>query len=922
MFIQTSHGLSQINFNKILAKITFYSKDLHYLIDPSLVAQKTIERLADQMTTKQIDELSASLSANLVNIHPDYSILGARILMDRMHKDLQVPYKFDQIESKTENEVKSESKISSNNLSQNLENSLENNLEKGETYSTDLDKSKTLTFCEHIEKMYNYQINGRKSSRISESVINFVRAHQKELEQIIDYSKDFDDYSYTALTSWIKRGLEKMDGKTCETPAQMFLRVAIGVNVWQEKDKTDLLEFAKFAGFTPEFKIIKNMTSRERLEKIKEYYNLLVCRKISVSGPVLMHAGSTKNQMASCFLEDCEDSLTGEDYPSTGKIGGIMKSLTQLAKQSQGGAGTAVAFHKIRSSGSVILSSNGISNGILPFMKMFDATIGAVNQSGKRSGVCTIYLEPWHADILDFLDSANHFTIEEKRCKNLFFALWTCDLFFQRFATDKQNAKWTLFDPAKIQIFLEKPLSEYYGTEFEEKYLMLEKMGIGKEIKLMEIWSRVCNLFQTTGLPYILNKDEFNRKSNSKNIGIIKSSNVCTEIALPANDNETAVCVLSSVCVSRFLDKFQTDGVDYDGIIKAAQIATKNLNNIIDLQFYPTPETRNSCWSRRAIGLSVQGLADLFLKLDLDFTSSKARLINKRVYECLYYGSLLESMEIAKVEGSYLGFEGSPASEGILQYDMWDLGEFVGENTQILDQNQTSVAVPNQKPTKNWEDYLFLGSKWTKLKENIKKFGLRHSEVTALAPTVSSAIRMDNNDGFEPFSRNIFIRQSIAGSMQVINKYLVDDLIKLGIWDTYLFDQIVWNDGSIQNIDKIPAIIQAKYQTVFEINWKIIVDMQVDRSPFVSQSSSFNHYTNYAESGPTTFTQKILYSWRKKLKTLSYYMHTETATTAKKEFGMTTKKTQDSQNSKENEQKIVQLEQSCDMTEGCEACGV
>jgi ribonucleoside-diphosphate reductase alpha chain len=917
MFIQTSNGLSQINFNKILAKITFYTKDLHFSVDPSLVAQKTIERLADLMTTKQIDELSAGLSANLVNIHPDYSILGARILMDRMHKDLQIPYKFGQ--------AKSEHKV---------ENSLENSLENTEKYNTNLDKSETLTFCEHLEKMYNYKINGRKSSRISDSVMNFARKNQKELEQIIDYSKDFDEYSYTALTSWIKRGLEKMDGKTCETPSQMFLRVAIGVNVWQEKDETDLLEFTKFAGFQPEFKIIKNMTNSERLEKIKEYYDLLVSRKISVSGPVLMHAGSSKNQMASCFLEDCEDSLTGDDYPITGKIGGIMKSLSQLAKQSQGGAGTAVAFHKIRANGSIIASSNGISNGILPFMKMFDSTIGAVNQSGKRSGVCTIYLETWHADILDFLDSANHFTIEEKRCKNLFFALWGCDLFFRRFATNRQNAKWTLFDPAKIKPYLEKPLSEYYGQEFAEKYQMLENLGLGKTISLMEIWSRICNLFQTTGQPYILNKDEFNRKSNSKNIGIIKSSNVCTEIALPASDDETAVCVLSSVCVSRFLDKSQTDGVDYDGIILAAQIATKNLNNIIDLQFYPTPETRNACLARRAIGLSVQGLADLFLQLNLEFTSQKARLINKKVYECLYYGSLLESMEIAKIEGSYLGFEGSPASNGILQYDMWDLQEFIGENNQenkpnlVTNQNiQTNGFNKNQQDSQNqiWENHLFLGQKWLELKEDIKKFGLRHSEVTALAPTVSSAIRMDNNDGFEPFSRNIFIRQSIAGSMQVINKYLVNDLIKLGVWSTDLFDQIVWNDGSVQNIDQIPQNIQKKYQTVFEIDWKDLVDMQVDRSPFVSQSSSFNHYTNYKDASPTTFTQKILYSWRKKLKTLSYYMHTETATTAKKEFGMTTKKTQDLPNSKENEQKIgqlEQLEQSCDMTEGCEACGV
>ena len=878
MFIQTAHGLEQIDFNKILAKITFYSSGLHFSVDPSLVAQKTIERLADQMTTAQIDELSAGLAGNLVNIHPDYSILGARILMDRIHKRLKIPYRFGHINEQEKNP------------------SNEN---------TDF-----VTFAEHISQMYNYQINGRKSTRISDAVMSFVERNGKELEKIIDYSCDFDDYTYTALTSWIARGLEKMNKEVCESPSQMFLRVAIGLNVWQEKEVEDLKEFEKFSGFVPEFKIIKNLTDAERLERIKEYYDLLSQRKLSVPGPVLMHSGSTKNQMASCFLEDCSDSLTGDEYSITGKIGGIVKALAQLAKQSQGGAGTAIAIHQIRANGSIIASSNGTSNGILPFMKMFDSTIGAVNQTGKRAGVCTVYLEPWHADVLDFLDAANHFTIEEKRCKNLFFALWMNDLFFERMTKDKASAKWTLFDPSQILSILGKPLSEFYGEEFKEKYLMLEGMNIGREISLMEIWSRVCHLFQTTGLPYILNKDEFNRKSNSKNIGMIKSSNVCTEIALPASDNETAVCVLSSVCVSRFVNTNLPDGVDWEGIISASRVATKNLNNVIDLQFYPTPETRNACWARRAIGLSAQGLADLFLQLDLHFDSPKAREINKKVYECIYYGSLLESMEIAKIEGSYLGFVGSPASSGILQYDMW-----------------TNPATGEKLTEKD----LLLGQKWLELKENIKKFGLRHSEVTALAPTVSSSIRMDNNDGFEPFTRNVFIRQSIAGSMQVVNKYLVNDLIKAGLWENSLFNEIIANDGSVQGIDTISPEIQQKYRTVFEIDWKTLVDMHTERSPFVSQSSSFNHYTNHKEASPTTFTQKILYIWKAKHKTLSYYMHTETATTAKKEFGITEWKSSEKRDYKIEEKSAnkpkMEMEKSeedmvCDMSEGCEFCGV
>ncbi|NJK71456.1 MAG: ribonucleoside-diphosphate reductase subunit alpha [Thermales bacterium] len=391
----------------------------------------------------------------------------------------------------------------------------------------------------------------------------------------------------------------------------------------------------------------------------------------------------------------------------------------------------------------------------------------------------------------------------------------------------------------------------------KKHYEELEARGLGKQISIMEIWSRICNLWQTTGMPYILNKDEINRKSNQKNLGTIKSSNLCTEIALVSNSQETAVCVLSSICVARFVDQSYPEGVDYDRIIQTARIATKHLNNVIDLQYYPTPETRNSCLMRRAIGVGAQGLADVFHELRIGFTSKEAKKINKHIYEAIYYGCLKESMELAKEDGYYTGFEGSPASKGELQFDMWGIKE---------------------------ED-LILQEKWTQLKKDIIEYGLRNSEVTALAPTASSSVRMGNNEMHEPFTRNIYVRQTIAGSLQIVNRFLVQELNELGLWNQGLCNDIISQDGSIQGIADIPEDIQKRYKTVYELDWKDLIDMMADRSPFVSQTSSYNHYTTYSESGPTAFTQKIIYGWKKNLKTLSYYQHTETATTAKKELG-------------------------------------
>lgn len=806
MHVHTQNGIESVDFNKILKKLTRMSKGLHPSLDVGLVTQKTIERMVDGISTEELDNLSAGIAASMANLHPDYSILGAKIAMDRLHKNLDV---------------------------------------------------KNRTFSDNITILYNNKINGIKSIRIGQHTYDFIQKHKEYLNSIVDYRLDFEGYDYAAIQSFFKRGLEKINDKVAETPQQMYLRVAIGLNVYKPRGDREISMFETQTGQTLQPSLISKMSDQERLEAISQYYQLLSERKISHSGPVIMHAGSEYNQMASCYLQYCADALTGDDYHETGVVDGIMKAMTQLAKQSQGGGGNAITITDLRASGSPIRKTNGKSNGILPFMKMFDSTIGAINQSGKRAGTCAVYIEPWHLDILDYLDAGNHFTIEEKRCKNLFYGLFMNDLFFERFMTDKAEATWTLFDPGIVSNYLDKPLSEYYGHEFKEKYEYLESLGIGQTISIMEIWNRICHLWQTTGMPYILNKDEINRKSNQQNIGVIKSSNLCTEITLVSNDQETAVCVLGSVCVSQFYDPTKEQKIDYEGIVETARLATRALNNVIDLQYYPTPETRNSCLMRRAIGIGAQGLADLFHQLRIGFTSKEARVINKHVYESIYYGCLLGSMELAREDGSYVGFEGSPTSRGILQFDMWGINE----------------------------DELLYKKQWQDLKTNIQKYGLRNSEVTALAPTASSSVRMGNNEMHEPYTRNVYVRQTIAGSMQIVNKHLVQELVELGIWSQDICNEIVMRDGSVQGIDVIPLDIQNRYKTVYELPWTELIDMMADRSAYVSQTSSYNHYTTYEDSGPTAFTQKILYAWKKGLKTLSYYQHTEAATTAKKELG-------------------------------------
>ena len=837
---QNNQNTTEITFELLKNRIVDLRTNLIALVSPDMVAIKTLERLPDIIGEDDLDELLASVAASMGNIHPDYSIFGARILIVRLHRNLKI---------------------------------------------------REVTFTKNLKRMYDETVRGQKSNRVSDEMMEFCEKYEQELENIIDYDLDFFDYDFSAINSYLKKSLRKINKQTAETMNQMFMRVAVGLHIPKPRSSRELDNFEQFSGFRPETYRLMKLIDEERLAEIKTYYLELAYKKISPQSPIIVHAGSKYNQMPSCYLQYCGDAVTGDDYNQTGVVKGIYGALTQQAAQGQSGGATGVNITDVRSNGSYIAKTGGTSNGILPFMKIFDASISAINQGGRRAGVCTIYIEPWHADILDFLDAGDHFSIEEKRCKNLFFALWTNDLFFERLVNDKSKAKWTVFDPAAVVAELGHSLSDVYGDEFRREYEMLESKGIGKTIDLMEIWNRVCKIIQISGNPYIVHKDACNSKSNQQNIGVIKGSNVCTEITLVSNTDQTGVCVLSSIALPKYVN-IQTKTFDFETLIQSARITTKSLNNVLDIQHYPTPETRNSCLCSRAIGVGAQGLADVFALLKIDFDSLEAKELNKKIYECIYYGCLLESCELAKIEGSYHWYSGSPISKGILQYDMWG-----------VDEND-----------------LFLGKdKWRALKAQIAEYGIRNSEVTSLMPTASSSIRMGNNETNEAFTRNVYVRQYIGGSIQMVNKHLVNDLSELGLWSEELCNQIITNEGSVQGIQSIPSEIQSRYRTAYELSFRDQIDMMADRSPFVSQSSSLNHFVTYQNSGPTAFTQRIIYAWKKGLKTLSYYIHTETASTGKKELGgIASKVVLDIKETIET--KVFEDGTVCTMEEDCEVC--
>ena len=663
---------------------------------------------------------------------------------------------------------------------------------------SNLHKNTKKSFSETIKDLYNYidPKTAKKAPLISDEVYNIIAKNADVLDSTIIYDRDFR-YDFFGFKTLERSYLLKLKGQVAERPQQMLMRVAVGIH-------------------------------KEDLDSAIETYNYMSEGWFTHATPTLFNSGTPKPQMSSCFL-----LTTKED-----SIPGIYDTLKQCAQISQSAGGIGLSIHDIRAMGSYIKGTNGTSNGIVPMLRVFNDTARYVDQGGgKRKGSFAIYMEPWHADVFDFLDLRKNHGKEEQRARDLFYALWTPDLFMKRV---EENGDWTLMCPHECP-----GLSDTHGKDFEKLYTKYESEGKGrKTIKAQELWFKILESQIETGTPYMLYKDSANEKSNQKNLGTIKSSNLCTEIIEYTAPDEVAVCNLASIA----LPKFVIDGkFDHEKLFKVTYRVTKNLDKVIDANYYPVPEARNSNMRHRPIGIGVQGLADAFILMRQAFESKDAKQLNKDIFETIYYAALTASKDLAIEKGTYESYKGSPVSKGILQFDMW-----------------------NVKPSDRWE--------WDLLREEIQKNGVRNSLLVAPMPTASTAQILGNNECFEPYTSNIYTRRVLSGEFIIVNKHLLRDLVKLGIWDDRLKNKLMASNGSIQNIDEIPENIKNLYKTAWEISQKVLLDMAADRGAFIDQSQSLNIFMENANFAK--LTSMHFYGWKAGLKTGMYYLRTKSATDA------------------------------------------
>ena len=802
-----------MSFSKILKRVKILGNNTLNINYVSLV-QKIIDRLYDGISTSHIDELTAQQCTSLSTTHPDYGILASKILISNCHK----------------------------NTNDN--------------------------FFEISKQLYNFKdIHNKHHPIIHKDQFKLIKKYAKELENFIDYERDYliDYFGYKTLE---RAYLLKINKKVIERPQHMWMRVALCIH-------------------------------KDNLEKVKETYDLMSQKFFTHATPTLFNAGTPRPQLSSCYLIAMEKD----------SIEGIYNTLTDCAHISKWAGGIGMHIHNIRAAGSHIRGTNGTSNGIVPMLRVFNNTARYVDQGGgKRHGSFAIYLEPWHGDIEEFLEMKKNHGDEEARARDLFYALWIPDLFMKRVSC---NEDWTLMCPDHCP-----GLSDVYGEEFEKLYEKYEKENKGvRTVKARDLWYKILNSQIETGTPYMLYKDACNKKTNQKNIGTIKSSNLCCEIVEYSDPTETAVCNLASIALSKFVKKvpspfsnvkvytkdncvwcsllkamlksnnieyteikvskeefqqFKDDHnvktvpqlydndklignyskcreilrptFDYDLLHKITKVVTENLNKVIDINFYPTSKTHNSNNKHRPIGIGVQGLADAIAKMDIPFHSDEAKKINKLIFETMYHAALEKSMEISKEISPYSSFEGCPASKGILQFDMW-----------------------NVTPSKRYD--------WTKLKEQITKNGLRNSLLLAPMPTASTSQILGNNECFEPFTSNIYVRRTIAGEFIRINKYLLEELIGLNLWTEKIKNKIIKHNGSVQNIKEIPKALREKYKIVWEIPMKHIIEMAADRGAYICQSQSLNLWMK----DPTynKLTSMHFFAWKKGLKTGIYYLRTK-----------------------------------------------
>ena len=770
--------LEEIAFDKILMRIKKLGLESNIHINYQQLVMKVIDQLYDKISTTKIDELASEQCASLSTLNPDYGTLAGKIVVSNHQKNTKP------------------------------------------------------NFSDVIKLLYEFtDTNGHCKPLISQNLWDFTSKYTEEINSMIVHERDYliDYFGFKTLE---RAYLFKCNNKIVERIQHMWMRVSIGIHG-----------------------DINNPTS---LNLVKETYDLMSTKYFTHATPTLFNAGTPRPQMSSCYLIAMEDD----------SIDGIFNTLKDCAHISKWAGGIGLHIHNVRAKGTHIQGTNGTSNGIVPMLRVFNNTARYVDQGGnKRNGSFAIYLEPWHADIFDFLEMRKNHGDEELKARDLFYALWIPDLFMER--VKEKNGKWSLFCPHECP-----GLSDIYGPEFKTLYEKYEGEGRSrKTVSARELWFAILDAQMETGTPYLLYKDAANMKSNQKNIGTIKSSNLCNEIIEYSDANETAVCNLASIALPAFVDT-STKTFDYSKLHEVTKVVTNNLNRVIDINFYPTEKTKRSNFRHRPIGIGVQGLADTFVLMDIPFHSDEAKVLNKLIFETIYHAALQKSNELAfertnklkplldghrdtllqnineyeypclkrknkDLLGSYTSFEGSPASQGILQFDMWSV-----------------------TPSERYN--------WNSLKESIQVYGLRNSLLVAPMPTASTSQILGYNECFEPFTSNLYSRSTLAGEFVVVNKYLMNELIQLGYWNEQIKNNIIANKGSIQQLTVLPEHIRNKYKIVWEIPMKHLIDMAADRGAFICQSQSLNLWME--DPVYNKLTSMHFYAWEKGLKTGIYYL--------------------------------------------------
>jgi len=726
--IKRSGLVEDVKFDKVTNRISNLTYGLSKNVDASLIAKHVFSSMYENITTHEIDTLSAEICIGMITQDPDHEILATRIV------------------------------------------------------ASNIQKTAPNSFSEAMKILYDNGIATEEVYTVSKKVEDFVVAERDRT------------FGYFGIKTLERGYLQKVHDIIVETPQYLYMRVSIGIH-------------------------------GSDIESIKSTYDAMSLGQFIHATPTLFNAGTHRPQMSSCFLvANKEDSIDG-----------IYDTLKECAQISKWAGGIGLHIHAIRANKSTIRGTNGKSDGIIPMLRVYNSTARYVNQAGRRKGSIAMYIEPWHADILDFLDIRLNQGDEEARCRDLFTAMWIPDLFMKRV---ESGGVWSLFCPDTA-----KGLSDVYGDDFEKLYEQYEREGLAKDtVPAGDIWKAIIKSQSETGTPYMLYKDACNKKSNQKNVGVIKSSNLCSEIVEYSDKDETAVCNLSSIALPTYVDS-ETKTFDHAKLHKIAKMVTKNLNKVIDRNFYPTECAKRSNMRHRPIGIGVQGLADVFIMCRMPFDSDEAKTLNAHIFETIYHAALESSCELAEIDGAYETFDGSPISKGILQFDMWD-------RTPILSGRYD----------------------WSAMREKVK-CGIRNSLLLAPMPTASTSQILGNNECFEPYTTNIYLRRTLAGEFVVVNKHLVRDLQAIGLWSKDMKDLMVKAGGSIQNIVDIPNDIKKLYKTVWEISQKVIIDMAADRGVFVDQSQSMNLFVE----SPTVskLSSMHMYAWKSGLKTGMYYLRSK-----------------------------------------------